>query len=88
MPPYLPPGPHVPHGPGSVLQSRQLDARPFLRLDHARQLQAEIILLGLPRPHHTASEFKREVPYADHRIDRYVNPGNSNAQWRKIPYCK
>jgi hypothetical protein len=25
-----------------------------------------------------ASKFNREVPYADHRIDRHVNPGNSN----------
>ena len=36
--PCLPPGPHVPHEPGSVLQSRQLDPRTFLRLDNARQL--------------------------------------------------
>jgi len=25
----LPPGPHVPHEPGSVLQSRRLDPRPL-----------------------------------------------------------
>jgi hypothetical protein len=47
MRPYLPPGPHVPQEPRSVLQSRQLNARPFLRLDHARQLAAEIMLPGL-----------------------------------------
>jgi hypothetical protein len=29
--PCLPPGRHVPHEPGSVLQSRRLDPRPFLR---------------------------------------------------------
>jgi hypothetical protein len=26
--------------------------------------------------------------YAHHRIERYVNPGNSNAPWCKILYCK
>jgi hypothetical protein len=44
---YLPPGPHVPHEPGSVCQSRHLDPGPFLRLDDARQPEAEIMLLGL-----------------------------------------
>ena len=29
--PCLPPGLHAPHEPGSVLQSRRLDPRPFLR---------------------------------------------------------
>ena len=33
--------------PRSVLQSHQLDPRPFLRLDNARQLAAEIMLLRL-----------------------------------------
>jgi hypothetical protein len=31
----------------SVFQSRQLDPRPFLRLNNARQLKAAILLLGL-----------------------------------------
>jgi hypothetical protein len=38
MRPYLPPGPHVPHEPGSVFEGRQLDPRPLLRLDDAGQL--------------------------------------------------
>ena len=38
MRPYLPAGPRVPHEPGSVLQSRQLNPWPFLGLDYAPQL--------------------------------------------------
>ena len=77
--PCLPPGPHVPHEPGSVFQSRQLDPRPFLGLDHARQLEAEIMLLGLRhRPilrHRNLSErYHTQIA----RIDPYVNPGNSS----------
>jgi hypothetical protein len=48
MRPSLPPGPHVPYEARSVFKGRQLDpSRPFLRLNHARQLKAEIMLLGL-----------------------------------------
>jgi hypothetical protein len=63
--------PHVPHEPGSVLQSRQLDPRPFLRLDNARQLEAEIMLLGvrhgpilrhLNERYHTQTPNGRNVP--------------------------
>src|SRR5215831_5232125 len=58
---YLPPGPHVPHEPDSVFQSRQLDPGPLLRLDDARQLEAEIMLLGLSARPHLESEHKRKV---------------------------
>ena len=48
--------------------------------DSIRQLEADVMLLGASAPADlTRANFEREVPYADHRIDRYVNPGNSNA---------
>ena len=40
------------------------------------------MLLGLRHmPILRSANFKREAPYADHRIDRYVNADNSNAHW-------
>jgi hypothetical protein len=42
-----PPLPNLPHEAPSVFQGRQFSARPTLRLDDARELQAEIMLLGL-----------------------------------------
>jgi len=49
MRPCLPPGPHVPHEPGSVIQSRHLDPRPSSRLDHSRQRELETVSRQHPR---------------------------------------
>ena len=50
--PCLPPGLHAPHEPGSVLQSRQLDPRPFLRLDNARpDANCRADTAAIPRQH-------------------------------------
>jgi hypothetical protein len=47
MRPPLPTRPHLPHEAPSVFERRQLNAWSTLRLDYARQLEAEIMLLGL-----------------------------------------
>ena len=41
---------HMPHETGSIFEGRQLNARSAFRLDHARQLEAEIMLLGSAHP--------------------------------------
>jgi hypothetical protein len=47
MRPPLPKRPHLPHEARSVFEGRQLNARSAFRLDGARQLKAEIMLLRL-----------------------------------------
>jgi hypothetical protein len=47
MRPPLPKRPHLPHEARSVFEGRQLNAWSAFRLDDARQLKAEIMLLGL-----------------------------------------
>jgi hypothetical protein len=42
----LSPRPHVSHEPRGVFKGRRLDPRSTLRLDHARQLDAEIMFVG------------------------------------------
>jgi len=66
----LPKRPHLPNEASAIFKSVQLNARPARRLDHARRLEGEIMLQGLRHgPILRQRNFKREVTYADHRID-------------------
>jgi len=56
MRPPLPKRPHLAHEAGSVFKRGKLNARPALRLDHTRQLEAEISFRGFSAYRSYASE--------------------------------
>jgi hypothetical protein len=82
-----------PHEPGSVLQGRQLNARPTLRLDNARQLEAEIMLLGLrqgPILRHLVSVARRpewSVAHGHQPYPRKCSRATGRARSRCEPRC-